>query len=241
MQLANLLLAPEDEVADEIPRIVRRHERPLFRTDTGLDARFAIQDRLSFLRLLQCLALLWRAVDEPVGGRLLEVITASRPVLVDDCRAEEDLGEQKVVRLRGRILNDEPEATDLSDTNQLVEEDQEFFPVLYPLHDSLELLLRREAPLVQMLEGVLHHLHRLEVYAREEGQNNIALRHSIEYATPPHERFFNLGEKVNHMVSLAEIVLDVVVFRRDAEFQELILERAGLLEQTEGPSYFHSN
>lgn len=43
------------------------------------------------------------------------------------------------------------------------------------------------------------------------------------------------------MVGLAEIVLDVVVFRRDAEFQELILECAGLLEQTEGPSYFHNN
>ena len=36
----------------------------------------------------------------------------------------------------------------------------------------------------------------------------------------------NLTEQVNHMVGLAEIVLDVVVFGRDAQLDELVLERA---------------
>jgi hypothetical protein len=41
----------------------------------------------------------------------------------------------------------------------------------------------------------------------------------------------NLSEQVNDVVGLAEVVLNVVVFRRDAQLYELILERAGLLKK----------
>lgn len=50
--------------------------------------------------------------------------------------------------------------------------------------------------------------------------------------TPPYIGFFNLGEQVNHMVCLAEIVLYVVVVCLISKFAELVFERAALLEKT---------
>ena len=59
---------------------------------------------------------------------------------------------------------------------------------------------------------------------------------------PPLVCVVNLSKEVYDVVGLAEIVLNVIVLRRDAEFDKLVFERAGLLKEAVGLSfYFHSD
>lgn len=56
--------------------------------------------------------------------------------------------------------------------------------------------------------------------------------------TPPLIGFFNLPKQVHNVVCLPEIVLDVVVLGRYAQFDELSLKRARLFKET---MYFSVN
>jgi len=49
---------------------------------------------------------------------------------------------------------------------------------------------------------------------------------------PPPIRIFDFCKQVNNVVGLSEIILYVIIFRRDSKFNKLILERAGLFEET---------
>lgn len=64
----------------------------------------------------------------------------------------------------------------------------------------------------------------------------------LKTLAPPPIRILDLGKEVDLVVGLPEVVLDVVVLRRDAEFDELAFEGATLLEEKMGlATYFHQS
>ena len=67
-----LLLFSEDEVADEVPRIVWTNHTALFRADAFYRSFFV--ENSHFLRRLIGFAICRCAIYEPIGGLLLEMV-----------------------------------------------------------------------------------------------------------------------------------------------------------------------
>ena len=67
--------------------------------------------------------------------------------------------------------------------------------------------------------------------AAEESHDEIVLADVVEYTRLVVVCLFDFGKEVIRVVCLSEVVLNVVVFGRYAQFDELSLERARLLEK----------
>ena len=78
-------------------------------------------------------------------------------------------------------------------------------------------------------------------YAREESHHQVVACHVVPQARLSVVCVLNRLEEVIRVVSLSEVVLNVVVLGRYAQFDELSLERPRLLEETMYLSvYLHS-
>jgi hypothetical protein len=80
---------------------------------------------------------------------------------------------------------------------------------------------------------VLHLFHnRAKFDARKKSKNQVILRYVVKHAYPSIVSILYVFEKVYNVVGFSEIIFDVVIFGRDAEFYKLIFKRSALLEKT---------
>ncbi len=80
-----LLFYSENEVADEVSRVVGANHRPLLSTDTGFVSGL-LHHNLSFLVVLKALSNRVHASNKPIGRLLHIVIPSVHPIAVYDGR-----------------------------------------------------------------------------------------------------------------------------------------------------------
>ena len=222
------MCSADNVIADEIPRIVWRDERPVFITQAALMASQRVDD-LRSRRSLVGKSLRRLAVDEPVLRRFSEIVAAQLPVLVDERRPVREIVGQ-IMRCRIWVFNNEPQTARIEHRKHLQSHLIVVLSHLAPLDDLLDLVLHRLVFPVKVGAVEKRGIMLTEIHAREKRQSDVVITDGVDDACIAVVCVLYLCKQVNDVVSLAEIVLHVVVQRLETEFDELVLERPALFE-----------
>ena len=175
------------------------------------------------------------ALHEPICCRLYPIVATHHAIVVHDCRRYDEVRFQIRV-LAPRIFHYQSKSTALGYGKHLDCKPVEIGAVLVALQYRIGLLLDRHIAIVDAAPREVHLAWRTEVDAREKGHYQVVLADGVEQTFPPVCPFY-LGKEVYLVVGLPEVVLYVVVLGWYAQFDELLLESARLLE--EAATVFH--
>ena len=170
------------------------------------------------------------AVDEPIGGRLGVIINALCPIHVNERWGRNEIRFEESLLAPG-VLHDKPQSSHFSDSQHLDRKRKEVLPIFRPLQYKVGFLLHALSSVVDTRPKECHLTCRAKVDAREESHDEIVLRDVVPQTRLSIVCVLNRPEEVIVVVSLSEVILNVVVFGRYAQFDELSFKRARLLKE----------
>ena len=182
---------------------------------------------LFLFRLLQGYSVRWLAIQEPICGRLNEIIPSQSPVLIYHRWCDEILPCYQVIDRCARVLQYHLDIALVAYLCELIQHFVEIGSFMQSLYCVYASFRHTHLSLVHTAKCKIHLLRTLKVDARKESQNKVIILpppYGIKHTRLALVGTLYLRKEVYLMVGFSEVVLDVVVFRLVAQLLELVFE-----------------
>ena len=181
------------------------------------------------------------AVEVPIPCRFGEVISTKPSIgilyirLFDKKDSQE--GHSKW------IFKNHPYSSFQTDLDKLEQYSQIVISILLSFYNLVHLFPIMQSPIIRIRKAECTLTHGAEVYAREKSKNKVSILpppYIVKQAWFAIISILNCLEQVLHMVSLSEVILNIIILSWNAQLYKLLLECPTLLKEAMNFSvYYH--
>ena len=166
---------PQYEIADEIACIIGAYHTSFFTAYSRLSTRVTMLYSLFLFRLLQGYSVRWLAIQEPICGRLNEIIPSQSPVLIYHRWCDEILPCYQVIDRCARVLQYHLDIALVAYLCELIQHFVEIGSLMQSLYCVYASFRHTHLSLVHTAKRKIHLLRTLKVNARKESQNKVII------------------------------------------------------------------